>query len=307
MSGATSPDLTRDDGLRLGTAPDSWGVWFADDPRQVPWSTYLDEAAAAGYRWTELGPYGFLPTDPARLTDELGRRGLSLSGGTVFTGLHRGEAALEEAIRDCAREAETIAPLGARHLVLLPEGYTDLDGRLTQSPTLSTAEWDRLLDGMSRLGRHCKEELGLELVFHPHADSHVGTEAEIARLLDGTDPRFVNLCLDTGHVAYCGGDNLAILARYPERIGYVHLKQVDPAVMRRVRSRSLAFAPAVRLGAMVEPPRGEPAMEPLLEALEGLGRPLFCIVEQDLFPCPADVPYPIARRTREYFAGLGLA
>ena len=90
--------------LRLGTAPDSWGVWFADDPAQVPWRQYLDEAAAAGYRWTELGPYGYLPTDPGQLRDELASRDLTLTGGTVFTALQRGAAALEDA--GAAREGE---------------------------------------------------------------------------------------------------------------------------------------------------------------------------------------------------------
>ena len=75
--------------IRVGTAPDSWGVWFPDDPAQVPWQRFLDEAGACGYEWIELGPYGYLPTDPARLTDELGARGLKVSAGTVFEHLHR--------------------------------------------------------------------------------------------------------------------------------------------------------------------------------------------------------------------------
>ena len=77
--------------LRLGTCPDSWGVWFADDPRQTPWTRFLDEVAEVGYQWLELGPFGYLPSDKARLTDELSRRGLAVAGGTVhgFSGLHR--------------------------------------------------------------------------------------------------------------------------------------------------------------------------------------------------------------------------
>ena len=74
--------------LRLGSCPDSWGVWFADDPTQTPWHRFLDELAEAGYRWLELGPYGYLPTDPARLRDEVERRGLSVSGQAVFGTLH---------------------------------------------------------------------------------------------------------------------------------------------------------------------------------------------------------------------------
>ena len=292
--------------LRLGTAPDSWGVWFADDPQQLPWSSYLDEVQRAGYVWTELGPYGYLPTDPTRLNDELDRRGLTLTGGTVFAALHRGPEALAQAKRDCDREAATLVPMGAKYLVLLPEGYTDLDGGLTQSPDLTDEAWDDLTSGMSELARYITEEHGLDLVFHSHADSHVGTQDEIIRLLEGTDPTYVHLCLDTGHVAYCGADNLALIERYPERIGYVHLKQVDRAIRQRVIDERLGFAPAVRLGVMVEPPAGEPDMPPVLAALAGLGRDLFCIVEQDMYPCEPDVPLPIAKRTREYFAGCGL-
>jgi len=77
--------------LALGSCPDSWGVWFADDPRQPPWQRFLDELAGVGYEWLELGPYGYLPTDPARLSDELDRRGLTVAGGTMHgeSGLHR--------------------------------------------------------------------------------------------------------------------------------------------------------------------------------------------------------------------------
>ena len=59
------------DRIRVGSAPDSWGVWFPDDPQQVPWERFLDEVSEAGYSWIELGPYGYLPTDPAKLTDEV--------------------------------------------------------------------------------------------------------------------------------------------------------------------------------------------------------------------------------------------
>src|SRR6476659_8848617 len=77
--------------LKVGSAPDSWGVWFANDPAQTPWSRFLDELAAAGYEWLELGPYGYLPTDPARLRDELDQRGLRLAGGTVVGALQRAD------------------------------------------------------------------------------------------------------------------------------------------------------------------------------------------------------------------------
>ncbi len=293
--------------LHLGTAPDSWGVWMPGlDPLQTPWQRYLDEVQQAGYRYSELGPFGYLPTDPGLIREEYAKRGLTLTGGTVFVALHKGREALEKAKADCDTEMAVIGPNGAKHLVILPEGYSDLDGNITGPTTLTDDEWSSLNTGMSELGKYVTDKHGAVLVFHTHADSHVGTQAEIERFLDGTDPETVQLCLDTGHVAYCGADNLKLIADYPDRVQYVHLKQVDRAIQARVREEKLGFAPAVRLGAMVEPPLGEPDMVTLLAALGALDRDLYCIVEQDMYPCDFDTPLPIAVRTQQYFKGCGL-
>lgn len=292
--------------IRLGTAPDSWGVWFPDDPKQVPWQTFLDEVAAAGYEWVELGPYGYLPTDPEQLADELGKRGLRLSGGAVFAGLQRGQGALGDAMTECRNEARLLTALGASHLVLLPEMYSDLDGNITGPTTLTDEEWASLNSGSSQLGKMLAEEFDVSLVFHPHADSHVETQDQVFRYLEGTDPQFVDLCLDTGHISYRGGDNIAIIRAFPERIGYVHLKQVDTAVKQKVDEAGLTFAPACIEGVMTEPPLGVPAMEPLLAELGNLEVPLFAIVEQDMYPCPPDKPGPIATRTRQHLTACGL-
>jgi inosose dehydratase len=98
--------------LRLGIAPDSWGVWFPDDPHQVTWRQYLEEIARAGYVWTQLGPQGFLPQDPAQLRDELDSRGLRVCGGTVFAGLHHGKEALDKALENFSREARLLTAVG---------------------------------------------------------------------------------------------------------------------------------------------------------------------------------------------------
>ncbi len=293
--------------LHLGTAPDSWGVWMpSGDPKQTPWQRYLDEVQQAGYRYSELGPYGYLPTDAGLIREEYAKRGLTLTGGTVAMGLQHGKAALEQAKADCDAEMAVIGPNGARHLVILPEGYTDLDGNLTGPTTLTDDEWTALNTGMSELGKYVADKHGAMLVFHTHADSHVGTQEEIERFLDGTDPETVQLCLDTGHVAYCGADNLKLIADYPDRIQYVHLKQVDRAIRARVTEEKLGFPPAVRLGVMVEPPLGDPDMPSLLAALGALDRDLYCIVEQDMYPCDWDKPLPIAIRTQQYFKACGL-
>ena len=297
-------DLSR---LRLGTAPDSWGVWFPEDPDQVTWRQYLDELPRAGYVYTELGPQGFLPQDPARLRDELDRRGLRVCGGTVFAALHQGKEALDKAVEAFSREARLLTAVGAKYLVHLPEQYTDMHtGAATQTGDIDPQQWKNLVTGTNELGRVMREEFGIALVFHPHADTHVDTQERVERFLTDTDPQYVNLCLDTGHIAYCEGDNVEIIRRFPERITYVHLKQVDPAVRDRVRAENLSLAEGVKLGAMVEPPYGIPEMPPLLDALADLDRDIFCVIEQDLYPVAPDVPLPIAARTAGYFVACGL-
>ncbi|MFF8843032.1 sugar phosphate isomerase/epimerase family protein [Streptomyces sp. NPDC015127] len=298
------PALNR---IRVGSAPDSWGVWFPDDPQQVPWQQFLDEVARAGYEWIELGPYGYLPSDPVRLTEETARRGLKVSAGTVFTGLHHGPAVWEETWAHVSDIAALTRAMGAEHLVVIPSFWRDdKTGRVLEDRTLTPQQWRDLTAQSERLGHEVRERYGLKIVVHPHADTHIDTEENVSRFLDATDPDLVSLCLDTGHYAYCGGDSVKLIETYGERIGYLHLKQVDPAVLAQVVADEVPFGPAVGRGVMCEPPAGVPALEPVLNAASSLGVDLFAIVEQDMYPCPPDRPFPIAERTRGFLRSCGV-
>jgi inosose dehydratase len=295
--------------LSLGTCPDSWGVWFADDPLQTPWQRFLDEVAEVGYEWLELGPYGYLPADPARLSDELARRALRVAGGTMHghSGLHR--AGDWPAIRQATtRVAELTAAVGGRHLVFVPvPGYRDdKTGAYLEPAALDANEWLILTRAADELGKEVSQEHGVAFQFHPHADSHVETQQQTERFLDQTDPRYVSLCLDTGHLAYRHADSVALIRGYPERIGYIHIKQMDPAVVTKADRDGLAFGQAVAMGASCEPPSGEPGLEAVTEALRQLRKDLFVVVEQDMYPCDFGRPKPIAQRTRAYLRGLGI-
>jgi inosose dehydratase len=295
--------------LRLGTCPDSWGVWFADDPLQTPWERFLDEAAEVGYEWLELGPYGYLPTDPAQLTDELGRRGLKVAGGTMHghSGLHRA-GDWPDLLRATRRVAELTAAVGGKHLVFVPvPGYRDdKTGAFFEDAELDAGAWRTLIGATNELGQVLSQEYGVRLEFHPHADSHVETQQQTERFLDETDPQYVSLCLDTGHLAYRHADNVAIIRGYPDRIGYVHIKQMDPAVVEKADREGLAFGQAVAMGASCEPPRGLPDIEAVTAALRELGRDFFVVVEQDMYPVDFDLPKPIAQRTYTYLRGVGI-
>lgn len=295
--------------LLLGSCPDSWGVWYADDPKQTPWHRFLDELAQVGYRYLELGPYGYLPTDPEVLRDALGRRGLTVAGGTVAgeSTLHRPEN-FDRILEQTRKVAALTAAMGARHVIFVPvPGYRDdKTGAYLEPAELDPQAWKVMTSSVTEIGRQILADYGVRLQFHPHADSHVETQEQVERFLEDTDPTYVSLCLDTGHLAYSGGDSVAIIRRYPSRIGYVHIKQMDPTIVAKAKAADLPFGQAVAMGASCEPPAGLPDIPSVAEALRGLDAEIFVIVEQDMYPCGFDLPRPIADRTRAYLTGVGI-
>jgi inosose dehydratase len=288
--------------IRIGTAPDSWGVWFASDPAQLPADQFLREVVEAGYGWIELGPYGYLSHDAAQLQDQLDAHDLKVLAGTVFEHLHRPDS-WNDVWTQVADVAALTSAVGGKHIVVIPDTWRHhKTGEELEDRELTPEQWAQLTTGMNELGRRILEEYGLAVQFHSHADSHVGYQPEIERFLEATHPEWVNLCFDTGHVAYYGGDCLELIKNYPDRIGYLHLKQVNPLVVQHVLDKDLSFAEAVRMGAMIEPPLGVPEMGPLLDEVSGLGRDLDAIIEHDLYPCTPDMPLPIAKRTKAYLS-----
>ena len=291
--------------LRVGSAPDSWGVWFPEDDRQPPWSQFLDEVAMAGYRWIELGPYGYLPTDASVLEAELEKRDLRAAATFVSFALAEKDA-WEHARDEIELTCELLRRLGAPHLILIDEMYTDLrTGATVATRELDDSAWCTLVQSTERVrevaGRH-----GLEAVFHPHADTHVELEGQIERLLDDVDG--LALCLDVGHFTYrANGDPVAFFRRHAERIHHLHLKSVDPTICARVRQTGAPFCRAVADGIFVEPSLGVVDFPALRDALVDVGYDGFAIAEQDMYPAPLDRPLPIARRSYSFFQQLGLA
>jgi inosose dehydratase len=116
----------------------------------------------------------------------------------------------------------------------------------------------------------------------------------------------VNLCLDTGHLAYRHADVAGIVREYPDRIGYVHLKQMDPKILERVDADDLAFGQAVKLDVSVGAPQGVPEFAPIIDELLKIDAEKFLIVEQDMYPCAFDAPLPAAKRTNDYLRSIGI-
>ena len=292
--------------ITIGSAPDSWGVWFPSDPQQTPWHRFLDEIVEAGYEWTELGPYGYLPTDLPTLRRELNSRGLKVSGTFAMANVE--EASLwGELERQVLGAGERLAALDAKYLVLIDDTYTDLfTGEAIAPKRLDENMWGRLIETTHRVADIARDRFGLQLVFHPHAETHVEYEDQIETFLEQTDPDRVSICFDTGHHAYRGGDPINFMRRHHGRIPYLHLKSIDPDVQKRVEAERIPFAEAVKMDMFVEPSKGAVDFLAFRDMLQEIDYNGYAIVEQDMYPAPFDKPLPIAKRTRAYLREIGI-
>ncbi len=296
--------------MRIATAPVNWGVLLKDTPGVPPWNEVLDGMAAAGYSGTELGPFGFLPLEPARLSAELSERGLELISAFVPLNLVDPRRRPDE-----AREAaEVIAFLGAMEcewVVLSDALFVDSvraerAGRIRPEDGLDGDDWRRFVVNLEEFAGRAADRFGLRTVYHPHVGAWVEAPWEVDRLLEDSDPELVGLCLDTGHAAYGGDDPVELCRRWGDRVRYLHLKDCDRAVLERVRANEWDYFRAVEEG--VFPLLGEGSVDfaALRDALDATTYAGWAVVEQDVLPGSGIDVVAAARHNREFCDRLGM-
>jgi inosose dehydratase len=297
--------------IRVANAPCSWGVLEYESKVDSPtYTRVLDEIAASGYAGTELGDWGFMPTDPNRLRDEISRRGLALLAAFVTTRLAHPET-YDESTRRAVATAELLAAVSGRSALIVLSDEPAADpvrtrhaGRIQPSHGLPEKQWDIAMQGLERLARIVRDEAGLRTVFHHHCGAFVETAQEIDALMQRTDDSLVGLCLDSGHITYAGGSPADLLERYGTRTWHVHFKDCEPAVAALARSEGWDYQTAVRRGVFCELGRGTVDFAALLETLRQLGYGGWIVVEQDVLPSMGS-PLDSAKRNREYLRTLG--
>ena len=283
--------------MRIATAIVNWNN--ADVRDRFPWIPYeqaLDRMVAAGYDATEWGPS--LPTDPVVLGDAFRSRGLTLVGAFVELAL-RDPRRRDSEVERGVELARFLAVNGGTKLIAADSGddrRRGESGHVDPARGLSDEQWSSLGQGLNELADRITP-IGLDLVFHNHVGTYVETADETARLLDETDPGRVGWCFDMGHLVYGGGDPLAMLTRFGDRVRHVHVKDVDGTMRERARAERWSFADA--LEAFIFPPLGEGivGIAAVIAALRGLAYDGWVVVEQDTTP---DDPTETARRNREY-------
>lgn len=274
--------------MRIGNAPCSWGVFYPDS-NSITAEAYLDAVSRAGYSLTELGPLGFLGEDPVWIADALAARGLGLAGAAhVHTLADPGSGAtLTAALHRLGR---LLSALGARDLILMDE--SEFYPVMAQGVVDETG-WRVAMTLIRQAHGLMRDAYGITLHVHPHVGTCIEQEAQIDRMLAETE---ASLCLDTGHHAFWDQDVLAYMDKVWDRIGFVHLKNVDPFVRARVLAGEVGVNASFEQGVMCALQDGVVDIGKVLRLLADRGYDGTIIVEQDPSLDPAETPEALARR-----------
>lgn len=307
--------------ISVGNAPCSWGTLEFEGTQggRFEYTQMLDELAESGYTGSELGDWGFMPTDPEQLAAAFRQRGLTLTGAYVGVKLRDANAhaaGQEIAVRTARLLAAAADQLGQEirpFLVLADDAGTEPvrvqnAGRVTPDMMLSAPEWEICAQGANTIAQAVKTESGLRTVFHHHCAGFIETEEEIALLLEKTDPDLLGLVFDTGHFAFGAancGSILSAMDRFAARIDYVHFKDYDPKVGEAARQQGWNYFDAIRQGAFCELGRGCVDFPKVIEWLNAHHYQGYITVEQDILP-GMGTPKASAQRNRDYLKSIGL-
>jgi inosose dehydratase len=297
--------------FQFACAPVSWGV--QDDPGsgwEQPYEQVLNEIVSAGYTGTELGPYGYFPTDPKVLGPVLRQHGLSLLSSFV-------PVALTDASQSAAAVAHVrtvgtlLAALGASLLVLADRQTPErqqLAGRVPAdgSKSLAASQW-RQVGQLVREVEKAAADLGLGLVFHPHVATHVETPWEVEHFFESLRSTTVGLCLDTGHCLYGGGDPVDEARKYRAILRYIHIKDIDGGKLDEARQRKLTFDQAVELGVFSPVGEGCVRFPEFFNELVQQGYSGWMVVEQDVIYGKSAIPPVESMRTSLQYLKSGVA
>ena len=281
---------------RIAGAPISWGVCEVPGwGEMLPPSRVLPEMTSVGLSATELGAPGFLPADNAALTSELSEYGFSLIGGFVPLVLHD-RAVREEMLASAEETAKLFASCGGTYFVTAV--VQDMDW--SRPIPLDDEGMQVLGEGLRQVDEICARH-GLVQVLHPHVDTLVETADDVERALKYTD---VKWCLDTGHLAIGGTDPVAFARDHADRVGHVHLKDVNLALAPKVLNRELGLMQAVQAGLFKTLGTGDVPLDQVILTLEKAGYDGWYVLEQDCalsdVPVPGDGPVLEVARSMDY-------
>jgi inosose dehydratase len=270
----------------FASAPDSWGVLDYPGPSWAQsYEKMLDEMAQAGYTGSELGPYGFFPTDPGVLQPQLDKRKLRLLAS--FVPVKMTDTGASKAVIERIRKVgNLLSALKAPFLVIADDQSTErnaFSGRVYDPacPKLTAEQWKHIGKIVADAEK-VANEFGLDLVFHPHVATYVETPEECELFFDATSHTNVGLCLDTGHCVYGHGDSVKEAKKYKDKLRFVHIKDCDTKVLEQARKNKWTFEEAIEHKVFTVIGQGNIDFPAFFRALVENGYSGWSVVEQDV-------------------------
>ena len=290
------------DKVKLGIAPIAWtNDDLPDLGKENTFEQCVSEMALAGFTGSEVG--NKYPKDPEVLKKALSLRGMEICNQWFSSFLIT--KPFEEVEKDFREQLTFLKAMGAKVIGASEQSYS-VQG-MQDTPVfghkyvMNDEEWERLCTGLNKLGKIAKEEYGIALTFHHHMGTVVQDEDEVDRMMENTDPEYLSLLFDTGHFAYCGVDPLKMVKKYVNRIKHVHLKDIRPEIVEKVKNEELSFLEGVRLGAFTIPGDGCIDFEPIFKVLEENNYEGYMLVEAEQDPAKAN-PLEYAINARKFIA-----
>ncbi len=286
--------------VKLGIAPIAWtNDDMPDLGKENTFEQCISEMALAGFTGCEVG--NKYPKDTAVLKKALDLRGMQICNAWFSTFLTT--KPYEETEKGFIEHITFLKEMGAKVVGISEQGHS-IQGTdksiFDDKYVMNDEEWDKLCTGVNKLGKIAKD-MGIRLTFHHHMGTVVQTEAEIDRLMENTDPEVFGLLFDSGHLAYCGEDYMSVLNKYIDRIWHVHLKDIRPEVIAKVKAEHLSFLQGVRLGTFTVPGDGAIDFAPIFQVLADHDYEGYVLVEAEQDPAVAN-PFEYALKARKYIA-----
>lgn len=288
--------------VKLGMCPIGWSnddMWDLGD--ENTFQQCVSEMALAGFTGSEVGHK--YPTDVKVLKHMLDVRGMTIASKWFSSFLV--DKPYEEVEAEFVKELEYLSAVGATAINISEQSGSIqgmLDKRvLKDKRVLNDEEWARLCEGLNKLGKLSLEKYGIRSCFHHHMGTVVQTVEETTRLMENTDPKYVFLCFDTGHFTFAGEDPVAMLEKFADRVGHVHLKNMRMPIVEKVKAEDWSFLKAVREGAFTVPgdPDGCVQFDDVFALLDKAGYEGWIMVEAEQDPAKAN-PFEYAKMARAY-------
>ncbi|OHV79625.1 TIM barrel protein [Ensifer sp. LCM 4579] len=304
--------------ITITTAPCCWGVDDVKNPNLPAWERVFDEAAAAGYGGLELGPYGYLPLESERVARALDERKLFIVAGTIFDDLVAPEnrtKLLRQTDEICAVITQLPQPepvSGQRfrtpYLTVMDWGHDERDfaaGHSDRAPRLSNEAWAGMVANIRAIATLARDKYGVRAVIHPHAGGYIEFGDEIDRIAEDVPAALAGFCIDTGHTYYAGMDPVDALKKYADRLDYVHFKDIDEGIFRRLLGEKIRFFEACAQGVMCPIGRGIIDYPAIKQVLDEIGYHGFVTVEQERDPLSVSGSLADVKESRDYLRSVG--